>query len=258
MTGKREFFKTFYELPQMTTPVMAQVFGAIFRFCEMRENICRASKETLSQLTGYNRKTIRENINKLIDGGWIIDLTPDERYKPHKYTITESARDFIETSGTLAPDSGTFAPMSDTLGGTFGTFSGTESTAQWNRGYPKEKEFKREKEKRVNKNNNSAAFSLNAEHLMDALILIQESKSKLMQDILNKNKDIEYTDNLERAVECHWCDMVYYFLDGRQVNAGDFINTDNILELYHSASMAFMEPAFYETMFSGNYEVGLR
>lgn len=254
MTGKREFYKTFYELPQMTTPVMAQVFGAIYRFCEMRDGICYASKETLGQLTGYTRKTVRENISKLIDAGWIVDLTPNQKFKTHRYTLTDSARQFIETSGTFTPMSGTFTPDS----GTFTPMSGTLVSAEWNSSNPEERELKRINRKEFKKKNSSSTSSLNAEILKEALIYIQRFKSALMDRILNENENIEYPDSLERAIETHWGDMVYYALDGRDVKAGDFLNTDNILEMYHSASMCYMEPAFYETYFAGNYEMGLR
>lgn len=105
----------------------------------------------------------------------------------------------------------------------------------------------------MNKVNNS----FDARKLLDSLVYVQKCKAQVMDNLWEMNKELEYTDILERAIETHWSDCVYYVLDGRQVNAGDLMNQDNLLELYYSG-MGFMPAAFYEERFNGNWEVGLK
>ena len=89
-------------LPERWTPVyetlvkelgvnIALVYGAIWRFCQMRENICRASLETLASRSGLSRRTVIRHVKTLVRHGYITDLTPDLKHAPHAYVNSREA-----------------------------------------------------------------------------------------------------------------------------------------------------------------------
>jgi len=52
----------------------ALVFGAIWRFCQMRNNECTASHDTLAALIGVDRRTILNHANKLVINGYLSEV----------------------------------------------------------------------------------------------------------------------------------------------------------------------------------------
>lgn len=65
--------------------VGATVFGVVWRYSQMTDGVCRASQETLAQKTGQTRKTVNKYIGWLVDDGYLTDLTPDLKNRPHVY-----------------------------------------------------------------------------------------------------------------------------------------------------------------------------
>ncbi len=65
--------------------VTAAVYGVVHRHCQMRDGICRASIRRMAQLVGVDRATILRHLRKLVEAGYLEDLTPDQRNKPHIY-----------------------------------------------------------------------------------------------------------------------------------------------------------------------------
>ena len=66
----------------------AIIFGKIWRYCQMADGVCNASIFRLADELGLSQNTLLQNIAKLEDGGYIKDLTPDLRNKPHSYVDT--------------------------------------------------------------------------------------------------------------------------------------------------------------------------
>lgn len=71
--------------------ITAAVYGVVWRYCQMRDRVCRASLETLSAHLNLDRGTVLRHIKKLCAAGYLRDLTPDRRNAPHVYADTGQA-----------------------------------------------------------------------------------------------------------------------------------------------------------------------
>lgn len=69
----------------------AAVFGRMWRYCQMSDNVCRASQETIARELHVSRKTVNEQIEILVKNGFLEDTTPDVRNRPHVYADTGKA-----------------------------------------------------------------------------------------------------------------------------------------------------------------------
>jgi chromosomal replication initiation ATPase DnaA len=63
----------------------ALIFGVVWRHCQMKRGVCDASVPTLATLTGLSEKTVRRHLAALCTKGYLTDLTPDVRHRPHTY-----------------------------------------------------------------------------------------------------------------------------------------------------------------------------
>jgi DnaD/phage-associated family protein len=82
--------------------VSSCVYGKIWRYERMKDGVCRASIATIADELGelsYN--TILSHIKKLIEAGYIEDLTPDLKNRPHVYKTTGRLK--IEIGIKLTP-----------------------------------------------------------------------------------------------------------------------------------------------------------
>jgi hypothetical protein len=68
--------------------VTAAVFGRIWRFCQMKDGVCNAPLEKVSEGIGLDKATIMRHAKKLVEGGYLVDLTPDLKNHPHTYADT--------------------------------------------------------------------------------------------------------------------------------------------------------------------------
>lgn len=69
----------------------AVVFGRVWRYCQMEDQVCKASLEKIGESIGVDRVTVMRHIKQLCDGGYLKDLTPDLRNRPHIYVDTGKA-----------------------------------------------------------------------------------------------------------------------------------------------------------------------
>jgi len=65
----------------------ALVYGVIWRCCQMEQNVCRASLETLAKRTRLSRSSVIRHIKTLLRQGYITDLTPNLKHAPHTYLV---------------------------------------------------------------------------------------------------------------------------------------------------------------------------
>jgi hypothetical protein len=72
-------------------PVTALVYGRIWRFSQGMRGLCVASLETIALGLGVNRRTVIRHIEELTAGGYLQDLTPDLKNRPHIYRTTGKA-----------------------------------------------------------------------------------------------------------------------------------------------------------------------
>jgi len=68
--------------------ITANVYGRVWRYCQMDTNVCTASAETIATELGLGTKTIRRHLAILCSHGYLKDLTPTLRNKPHTYADT--------------------------------------------------------------------------------------------------------------------------------------------------------------------------
>jgi len=66
----------------------AVLFGRVWRYCQGSYGVCSASKDTLAQNLGISRRSIIRHLQRLCALGYLDDLTPDLRNKPHTYRDT--------------------------------------------------------------------------------------------------------------------------------------------------------------------------
>jgi len=68
--------------------VTAVVFGRIWRYCQMKDGVCQASVETISNGIGVDRATVIRHRMKLVESGYLKDLTPNLKNRPHTFVDT--------------------------------------------------------------------------------------------------------------------------------------------------------------------------
>jgi len=91
----------------------AVVFGRMWRFCQMEDGVCKASLEKISEEIGIDRATVMRHAKDLCDAGYLKDLTPDLRNRPHVYADTGKAS--LEISITVAESNTTVAERNVTV-----------------------------------------------------------------------------------------------------------------------------------------------
>lgn len=72
--------------------IEAAVYGNVWRYCQMKDGVCRASMQTIADNLSISRRTAMRHIDALCKAGYLKDLTPDLRHKPHTYADTGKAR----------------------------------------------------------------------------------------------------------------------------------------------------------------------
>jgi len=77
----------------------AAVFGVMWRYCQMKDGVCKASLSHLAEHLGTDRATILRHAQALCEEGYLQDLTPLLKNKPHVYKDTGLAGLNISISG---------------------------------------------------------------------------------------------------------------------------------------------------------------
>lgn len=82
----------------------ALIFGKAWRYCQMSDNVCKASQDRLADELGLSRATINTHLSKLVEAGYLEDTTPDLVGLPHQYRDTGKANLSISFTGTSQKD----------------------------------------------------------------------------------------------------------------------------------------------------------
>lgn len=77
------FTPLFDALTQRYGVVTAAVYGRIWRYCQMEDSVCRAAQETIAADLGLSRSTVIRSTSQLVNDGYLKDLTPELRNRPH-------------------------------------------------------------------------------------------------------------------------------------------------------------------------------
>lgn len=86
--------------------VTALVWGRIWRYCQMEEGVCRARLEKIAEEIAVSGRTVIRHIDPLVNDGYLKDLTPDLRNKPHIYVDTGKIRIRISVDATMTESHG--------------------------------------------------------------------------------------------------------------------------------------------------------
>ena len=66
----------------------ALVYGQVWLFAQQRHKVCFASIETIANELHMSTRSVRRHLKSLRENGYLIDTTPNLRYKPHVYKIS--------------------------------------------------------------------------------------------------------------------------------------------------------------------------
>jgi len=66
-------------------PIIALVYGAVWAYSQMAQQVCNASVDTIAERISVSRKTAERKLKALCKDGYLIDLTPDVTHAPHTY-----------------------------------------------------------------------------------------------------------------------------------------------------------------------------
>lgn len=66
----------------------ATIWGKIWRYCQMKDEVCKASIKRLADELNMSDVTVEKHIKLLEDGGYVEDTTPDLKNRPHIYIDT--------------------------------------------------------------------------------------------------------------------------------------------------------------------------
>ena len=68
--------------------VVAAVYGRVWRYAQQKNKVCYASIDTIAENLRLSRSTVIRHLKTLKDAGYLIDLTPELRNKPHTYKLS--------------------------------------------------------------------------------------------------------------------------------------------------------------------------
>lgn len=67
------------------------VFGRMWRYCQLQDRVCSASIEKVAHELGLSYNTVRFHVSQLVEAGYLKDLDPGVRNRPHRYADTGKA-----------------------------------------------------------------------------------------------------------------------------------------------------------------------
>jgi hypothetical protein len=97
------FYPMFEQLlKQYNDPITPAVFGVAWRYCQMKDGVCKASLRKIADILNVSEATVMRRLEALCNDGYLIDTTPDARNIPHIYAdagrvIMKSALGVVET-----------------------------------------------------------------------------------------------------------------------------------------------------------------
>ncbi len=70
----------------------AVVWGVVWRYCQMPGGLCWASQATIAREAGLRRETVNRQLRRLVEAGYLEDLSPDSPGRTRIYADTGRAR----------------------------------------------------------------------------------------------------------------------------------------------------------------------
>ncbi|MCC7117842.1 MAG: helix-turn-helix domain-containing protein [Anaerolineales bacterium] len=175
--------------------VTALVWGRVWRFCQMADGVCRAKLENMASSLGMSERTLIRHLDNLCSHGYLTDLTPDIRNKPHIYADTGKIK----------------IKVSVEAGVTLSHSTVTESHREGDR------ESVEESIKKVNKKLDTVDFELSKLPLMSVRKAINEcfrlnvnwETKQAKQFIEWANQENVTPDQIQKAADVWWSDKTF-------------------------------------------------
>jgi len=82
--------------------ISAAVFGRMWRYCQMKDGVCKASLDRIASEIGMSRKTVQRHAKALCEAGYLQDRTPGLRNEPHIYADTGKVQLQIAARATVS------------------------------------------------------------------------------------------------------------------------------------------------------------
>lgn len=83
------WFPVIDSIAEQFDPATALVYGVVFRYCQRFHGICDVGLDTIARIAHVSRSTVKRKLKLLASEGYVVDMTPSERHRPHYYKITE-------------------------------------------------------------------------------------------------------------------------------------------------------------------------
>ena len=99
-------------ITQTIGAIASIVFGRMWRYCQLSNRVCSASIDKVADELGLSYNTVHTHVIKLVEAGYLEDLDPGVRNRPHRYADTGKASLSISVTagpqnlGTNPPENG--------------------------------------------------------------------------------------------------------------------------------------------------------
>jgi DNA-binding Lrp family transcriptional regulator len=115
-------------------PITPAVFGVAWRFCQMEDGVCKASLRTIAAILNVSEATVMRRLEILCGDGYLIDLTPDLKNRPHVYSDSGQ----VVMKSALGASSKTVSQRKVTVSGRKATVSQSQLNKDLNKDSNKE------------------------------------------------------------------------------------------------------------------------
>lgn len=104
------FIPTSYELTKKYGALAARVYGQVWLYEGGSDGVCRATIERIARDLDASYSVVQRALSALCSDGYLLDLTPGVRNKPHAYKTTSKLEE--ETTQYKLPSARYFLPTS--------------------------------------------------------------------------------------------------------------------------------------------------
>lgn len=91
--------------------ITAAVFGKVWRYCQMKTGLCYAGIERMAEELRMNETTFRTSLKILVADGFLEDLDPGVRNRPHRYRDTGKVLVMMNAFATIVEFNGEAGPQ---------------------------------------------------------------------------------------------------------------------------------------------------
>ncbi len=77
----------------------AIIYGVVFRYCQMKESKCFATRDAIAKRANCSDRSVKRWLKELCKKGYIKDLTPKAKNRPHEYILTDKAAMITRVTG---------------------------------------------------------------------------------------------------------------------------------------------------------------